>query len=302
MEEKMNKFICIDIGGTAIKSGILAYDGTVLFSQETPTMACEGGRALAHRVQALAQDLRCREPSVCGIAISTAGVVHSDLAEIIHASDAIPGYTGINYRKELESLKLPVEAENDVNCAGLSEYAAGSARGAESALILTVGTGIGGCFIQNGQLLHGHTYAACEVGYVPLPEGAFQDVASATALVKHVGKLKGEPEVLWNGRRIFEQAAAGDKDCQTAINLLCARLGQGIASLCFVLNPEVVVLGGGIMAQEAVLRQPIEASFAAHAFGLIARGTRIEFAKHQNAAGMKGALVHFLTKHPELAR
>ena len=273
MEEKMNKFICIDIGGTAIKSGILAYDGTVLFSQETPTMACEGGRALAHRVQALARDLRSREPSVCGIAISTAGVVHSDLAEIIHASDAIPGYTGINYRKELESLKLPVEAENDVNCAGLSEYAAGSARGAESALILTVGTGIGGCFIQNGQLLHGHTYAACEVGYVPLPEGAFQDVA-----------------------------AAGDKDCQTAINLLCARLGQGIASLCFVLNPEVVVLGGGIMAQEAVLRQPIEASFAAHAFGLIARGTRIEFAKHQNAAGMKGALVHFLTKHPELAR
>lgn len=297
----MNRFICIDIGGTAIKSGIIQTDGEVLFSQETPTYASEGGKALAARVRDLASDLKERDPQVSGIAISSAGVVNSDNASILHAFDAIPGYKGISFQEELRSLGLPVEAENDVNCAGLSEYESGNAAGADSALILTVGTGIGGCFIREGDLLNGNTYSACEVGYLPLPEGSFQDIAATTALVRMVAEARKEPVSEWNGRRIFELAAEGDAVCQEAIATLCRRLGTGIAAICYILNPEVVILGGGIMAQEAVLKEPIREAFRAASFPLIADSTEIRFASHQNAAGMKGALVHFLKKHPDLA-
>lgn len=297
----MNQIICIDIGGTAIKYGVLESDGTIFCSGETPTEAKKGGKALAGKVHDLCAKLIKDYPQAKGIAISSAGVVDTEQACIIHASDAIPGYKGISFRDELSEFNLPVEAENDVNSAGLSEYATGSAKGADSALILTIGTGIGGCFIEQGRLRHGHTYSACEVGYFPVDGDEFQNRASTTALVELAAAKKQEPKENWDGRKIFAQAAAGDQDCREAIEEISEILGKGIAALCFILNPEVVVLGGGIMAQDKVLRPLIEKAFAKHSIPLIADATRIEFASHQNAAGMKGALVHFLGCHPELA-
>ena len=297
----MNKFICIDIGGTAIKSGILNAAQEILFQQETPTKASEGGPVLAKQVYDIVCQLKEKEPAAAGIAISTAGVINSQTTEILYASSAIPAYKGVCYKDVLRPLGLPVEAENDVNCAGLAEYSSGSAKGASSALILTVGTGIGGCFILNGQLLNGSSYSACEVGYLPMQGGMFQDLASTTTLVQNVAQAKGEEASQWDGRKIFEGASGGDVICQSGIDQLCDRLAEGMAALCFVLNPEVVVLGGGIMAQKAVLEQPIKKYFAAHSIPLIADATRIEFASHENTAGMKGALAHFLVRHPMLA-
>lgn len=296
-----NQFICIDIGGTAIKYGILTSKGDVFFSDETPSHAKEGGPALACRVKELAHKLQQQYPDVKGIAISTAGVVDSQNARIVHASDAIPHYTGTSYKEVLADLQLPVEAENDVNCAGLSEYASGSAAGAGSALIMTIGTGIGGCFIEEGRLLHGHTFSACEVGYLPLDGQPFEKQAAASVLCTRVAQRKQEPEAKWDGRKIFAAAANGDVICQEEIARLAEILGRGIAALCLILNPEKVVLGGGIMAQGAMLRPLIEQAFQNASFPLVAKNTSIEFASHQNAAGMKGALVHFLHQHPELA-
>ena len=139
------------------------------------------------------------------------------------------------------------------------------------------------------------------MGYLPVDGTAFQDLAATSVLSATVAAVKGGTPEEWTGRRIFEGAAAGDTECREAIDTMCEILGKGIAALCFVLNPEVVVLGGGIMAQEAVLRSPIETAFARHSIPLVADATRIEFASHQNAAGMKGALVNFLNRHPELA-
>lgn len=298
-ERIMNKVICIDIGGTAIKYGIAQTDGTLLSADETPTLASEGGKALAARVHSIASDLYGKCPEAKGIAISSAGVIDSSKKRVVFASDAIPHYKDISFEEELSDLGLPVEAENDVNCAGLSEFESGSAKEAKSALVLTIGTGIGGCFIDEGRLLNGCSYSACEVGYLPLREGAFQDVASTTALVKMVAAQKEDPVSEWNGRRIFEAAAGDDPVCKEAIDVLCERLGRGIAALCFVLNPEVVVLGGGIMAQKKVLAPKIEKAFRENSIEIIASNTEIAFAGHLNAAGMKGALVHFLDKHPE---
>lgn len=295
------EFVCLDIGGTAIKYGVITGSGKVLAKYETPSEVHKGGKALAGKAHDLAEKMMAEYPNAEGIAISTAGVVNSDTAEIIHSAPIIPEYIGINYKDELSDLNLPVEAENDVNCAGLAEYESGNAKGSSSALVLTIGTGIGGCFLQEGSLLHGNTYSACEVGYIPIDGVPFQDQAAASSMTKAVSARKEEPESEWDGRHIFAAAKLGDPVCQEEIENLAARIGKGIASICFILNPEVVVLGGGIMAQEEVLRPLIEKSFRENSIPLIAKNTKIEFASHQNAAGMKGALVHFLQKHPELA-
>lgn len=292
---------CFDIGGTAIKYGLMKETGETVWKKEIPTEAHLGGSVLADRICTLARDMKEETPSLAGVAISSAGVIDTDRACVLYSSDLIPGYTGTDYRQRLEeALSLPVEAENDVNCAGLAESWSGAARGAGSAMVLTIGTGIGGCFLNQGEVLHGCAFSACEVGYLPMEGGTFQQAASTTALVKNVAARKGEDVALWNGRKIFEAAKAGDADCQEAIAQLCECLGQGLASLSFILNPEVFVLGGGIMAQEEVLRPQIEESFARHTrtLSLASRNTRIAFAAHQNEAGMRGALRHFLQKHP----
>lgn len=296
----MNSFACIDIGGTAIKSGLVLADGTILSQKETPTKAREGGKALAAKVRALCQEILLKHPECQGIAISSAGVVDSDRCEIIHATGTIPGYIGINFKDELQELGLPVEMENDVNCAGLAESSHGAGAAAKSMLMLTIGTGVGGCFIEEGRLLNGHTYSACEVGYLPMQGGTLESLGSTTALVKDVAARKNEPVENWNGRKIFAGALEGDEDCLNAIDALCETLGAGLATLCFILNPEVIVLGGGIMSQKATLQPRIQESFERHSVPLIANNTRLDFAFAGNTAGMKGALVHFLNRHPEL--
>ncbi|MCI9040974.1 ROK family protein [Dubosiella newyorkensis] len=298
---KRNRFICIDIGGTAIKYGVLDSNGEIVLIRETPTYAIEGGPALAKRIYGLCEELLEEVSDIQGIAISSAGVVDTNRACIIHASDAIPNYAGTSFKDTLAPFGLPVEAENDVNCAGLGEYVSGSAKNARLALILTIGTGIGGCFIENGRLLHGNSYSACEVGYLPFEEETFQNLASTSALCRFVAERKGDQLDRWNGRRIFKESAKGDPICQEEIERLGKRLGKGIAMLCYILNPQIVVLGGGIMSQEEKLRPWIEEGFKQASIPLIANSTTIRFASHQNAAGMKGALVHFLQKHPEQA-
>lgn len=296
----MNTFACIDIGGTAIKYGILNEDGSVVQKNETETQAYKGGEALAEKVEDLVRQMIEQDENIAGIAISTAGVVDSEKGCIIHASDAIPNYIGINYKERLEKkFARPTEVENDVNCAGLAEAQNGKGKDAASMLMLTIGTGIGGCFIEEGKLLHGNCFSACEVGYIPINGIPFQDIGSTSALVNNVAKKKNEPLSLWNGKKIFACADQGDPDCIQAIKNMCDVLGQGMALISFVLNPEVIVLGGGIMAQGEKMRQDLEDAFAVHTIPLIAKNTRIEFAQHANDAGMKGALANFLKKHPQ---
>ena len=132
---------------------------------------------------------------------------------------------------------------------------------------------------------------------VPCEIGAFQDVASTTALVNYVAELHGEDPTMWNGRRIFKEATEGNARCIQGIDRMVNYLGQGIANICYVVNPEVVILGGGIMGQEAILRPRIETAMKACLVPSIAEKTKLAFAHHQNAAGMFGAYYHFKNKH-----
>ena len=224
-------------------------------------------------------------------------MVDPDKGEIFYAGPQIPNYAGTQFKKEIEeSFGIPCEIENDVNCAGLAEAVSGSGKGAGITLCLTIGTGIGGCLIIDGQVFHGFSNSACEVGYMHMQDGDFQDLASTTALVEYVAKAHDEEVAHWNGRRIFKEATEGNKLCMEGIDRMVDYLGKGLANICYVANPEVVILGGGIMGQEAVLKPKIRKALKNALVPSLAEKTRLEFAHHQNTAGMLGAYYHFKTK------
>lgn len=257
----------------------------------------KGGIGIVKKVEDVITDYLETFHDIAGIAISSAGMVDPDKGEIFYSGPQIPNYAGTQFKKILEDkFHIPCEIENDVNCAGLAEAMSGSAKDSKVVLCLTIGTGIGGCLILNGHVFHGYSYSACELGYMHLPDGNFQDLASTTALVKYVSEKQGDSASLWNGRRIFKEATNGNKSCIEGIDRMVDYLGQGIANACYVINPEKVVLGGGIMGQEAILKPKIEEALRHSLVSSLAVKTELVFAHYKNTAGMMGAYYHFLEK------
>lgn len=292
----MDKFVCIDIGGTAIKYGMIDEMGNLEERREMRTEAEKGGPAILEKAVSIVEKIREKEV-ISGICISTAGMVDTEKGEIFYAAPLIPNYAGTKFKAVMEEhFGIPCEVENDVNCAGLAESMSGSARKSLSMLMLTIGTGIGGCIVLNNKVYRGFSNSACEVGYMKMFDSDFQTLGAASILTKKVAERKGEDVKVWNGYRIFEEAKAGDEICIRAIYEMVDILGRGIANICYVLNPQTVVLGGGIMAQEEYLKGKIEAAVAKYLVPSIERCTTIKFAKHRNDAGMLGAFYHFKEK------
>ena len=295
----MKQFICIDIGGTSIKYGIIQGNGEFLVTGETPTEAMRGGGpGIMEKARRIVRGY-LEEYRAEGICISTAGMVDCDEGRITYAAPLIPDYTGTEIKRIMEGeFGLPCEVENDVNCAGLAEYFAGAARGSKISVCLTIGTGIGGAIVMDGQVFHGFSGSGCEIGYMHLPGGEFQDMGASSILVKRTAEYKGVGVETIDGRYVFEQAKKGDADCIRAIDEMVDVLGMGIANICYVINPEVVVLGGGIMAQKEYLGARIRESLDRYLIPSVAKHTRLAFAENRNQAGMLGAFYHFMSRHP----
>ena len=223
----MKKYISIDIGGTAIKYGIVSEDAEVLLKKEMKTEAQKGGPAILDKVIGIVEALK--EEADAGVCISTAGMVDIEKGEIFYSAPLIPNYIGTAFKKTVEErFGIPCEVENDVNCAGLAEYKAGAAAGSKAAVMLTIGTGIGGCILLNGEVFHGFSNSACEVGYMHMDDSDFQTLGAASILTKKVAAWKGEPAENWSGYRIFEEAKKGDKSCPELRKLHQQRLREDL--------------------------------------------------------------------------
>lgn len=293
----MKKYVSIDIGGTTIKYGVINSEGQIVEKEQMPTEAWRGGPEILNKVIGIVETYK-KIYTVSGICISTAGMVDVEKGEIFYAAPLIPNYAGTKFKQVLEEkFQIPCEVENDVNCAGLAESVSGVAKQSKVTLCLTVGTGIGGCIIIQGKIFRGYSNSACEVGYMNMGDSDFQTLGAASILTKKVAERKKEPQERWNGYRIFEHAKKGDAVCCQAIDEMVDILGKGIANICYVLNPEIIVLGGGIMAQQEFLKEKIEQSVKRYLVPSIAENTKIAFAKHKNDAGMLGAFYHFTERH-----
>lgn len=285
----MKKYICLDIGGTAIKYGLVDEHGNLIEKYSTATEA-EKILETAIRIVESFQD----KHEINGICISTAGMVDPVKGEIVYSGPTIPNYKGTRLKAAMEErFGVPCEVENDVNCANLAEFVSGASAGSESSVMLTVGTGIGGSIILGGELYRGWSNSACEVGYMNMEDSDFQTLGAASILTAKVADRKQESKELWNGIHVFEEAKKGDAVCVQAIDEMVDVLGKGIANICYVVNPQVVVLGGGIMAQKAYLQDKIENAVKKYLVPYLAENTKIVYAEHKNDAGMLGAFYHF---------
>lgn len=294
----MRNFVCIDVGGTSIKYGVIEENGNIITKNSMDTEALEkGGSGILEKIKYIVRNY-IETYKIDGVCISTAGMVDSTEGKIVFGLEhLIPGYTGMEIKKEVESeFNIRCEVENDVNCAGLGETWLGSGKESTSSVCLTIGTGIGGCIILDKKLIHGFNNSAGEVGYMNVMGANFQDIASTTSLIKKVAKRKNIDEKNINGKIIFEMAKSNDKDCLKEIDNMIKSLAVGISNICYILNPQVVILGGGIMAQEDFLKPKLQKALKDTLIDNVYKNTTLEFAKMQNDAGMLGALYNFLQK------
>lgn len=295
----MNYYAVIDIGGTAIKYGLSDETGNLIEKRSRPTLAREeGGRGIVHKAVDIVQSYQ-QQYDIAGVAVDTAGIVRPDAAgEIIFAGeDSFPGYTGTKLGQSIrEACGVPCAVENDVNVAALGEYWQGAARGAGSAFVMTVGTGIGGCFILDGRIWHGASFSAGEAGFMRLhgEHRIFEELASARAMRAEAAVSHNMSLAEVSGELVFQWALAGDADAVLAIEHMVDNLSEGIANICCLLNPEVIVLGGGIMAQQAYLRPRIMQRVEELVVPAMRVNTRLAFAELGNDAGMIGALYSLL--------
>lgn len=290
----MKRFISIDVGGTAIKYGLINEDGIFLEKGCMNTEASSGGPAVVRKVKGIVERYTGEHPAA-GICISTAGMVDVEKGGVFYSSPLIPSYAGTCWKAVMEEdFGIPCEVENDVNCAGLAEAICGAAKDSRLSVCLTIGTGIGGCVLIDKRVLHGYSNSACEVGYLHLTRGEFQESGAVSALSRKVAEQKQDRQEQWSGYRIFEEAEKGDDICCQAIEEMTDVLGEGIANICYVLNPQIIVLGGGVMEQEAYLLPRIRTAMEKYLIGSIASKTLLCTARHGNDAGMLGAFYHFL--------
>ena len=301
----------IDVGGTTVKLGFFTQDGVLLEKWEIPTRPENGGSAILPDIARSIEDCLARrslsKAEVLGLGIGVPGPVDDDgnVNRCVNLNWGV-----FNLHQALGALTgLPVKAGNDANVAALGEYHDGGGKGSRSMLMVTLGTGIGGGFIWNGQILNGAHGVGCEIGHLCVdlsPEaepctcgkrGCAEQYASARALGRQARRaLEAQPErpsllrqaEELSARTVFAAAAQGDALARELLDRVYDLLGLTIAGGCCMVDPELVVLGGGMSKAGQVLLDGVEPRFQHHMFHAC-KGTKFALAQLGNDAGIYGS-------------
>ena len=275
----MGYTVGIDIGGTKVLGGVVDETGAIISRARRDTPA-EGGVALTQAIADVALELM-KDSEIESVGVSVAGFISADRKTIL-ATPNIKDWNGVNLDYELTSrIGLPVVIENDANSAAWGEFKFGAGRGKENILMLTVGTGIGGGIVVNSNLLRGSFGIAAEIGHLRIVPngllcgcgayGCFEQYGSGTALLRHAREAiqahpdraskilnRGDGSIEGvNGTAITEAARDGDELALSIFETTGDYLGAGIASLAVILDPEAVVIGGGVIDAGDILLNPI---------------------------------------------
>jgi glucokinase len=303
--------IGVDIGGTKILGAVVTADGEIVRRERVPTPG--RGSSVAQTTEAISRLLEDLTGShqAEAVGVAAAGFVDEGRSMVRYAPNL--SLEDAPLRAELEKeLDLPVVLENDANAAAWAEFRFGAARDADHLLMVTVGTGVGGGIVIDGELLRGRYGSAAEVGHLrvvpeglPCPcgqRGCWEQYASGSALVRmareraadeaaaHLLETVGGEAAAITGPSISSAAESGDPFATSLLTELGRWLGEGVATLAAVLDPEVVVVGGGVSEAGDLLLGPLREAFSSH---LTAKGHRPEAAvvpaSLGNQAGVIGA-------------
>ena len=294
----MENYLAIDVGGTALKIGLLTEEGEILESDSKKTP-----KTLDAFYQII-EDTFHEYEGVKGLALSLPGAVDSETG-IIGGSSALDHIHGPNIKEELEKrLQVRVEMENDANCAALAEVWKGAASDVNDCCFIVSGTGIGGAVVKNkrihkGQHLHGGEfgYMIADFNFETKEMKTWSDVGSTVAVVRAVAKAKGVDVASLDGRDIFDHYHE-DSDYEKAVDKYYYVLANGIYNLQYAYDPQKIIIGGGISVRDDLLdevNQRLDVIF--HRFKHAKIRPVVLTCQYHNDANLLGALYHFLTIH-----
>lgn len=308
-DPRASRAIGIDIGGTKIAAGVVTADGRIVDRALLPTpMDDEPATILAMR--GVIEELRRRHPAVEAIGVGAAGLVDWPSGRIRWAPHN--AYRQLPLRRLLhEATGLPTVVDNDANAAAWAEARYGAGVGSNHMVLLTVGTGIGGGLVLDGRVYRGNSGLGAEVGHMIVdPDGdpcecgnvgCLEAMASGSALGRagrlaakadpggRLARLAGDPERV-TGQLVFQAAQQGDATATELFERLGFWLGVGIASLVTIFDPELVVIGGGLVHTGDLLLKPARASMERYTFGQMHRELPpVVPARLGSDAGMVGA-------------
>lgn len=298
----------VDVGGTFCKLGLFETDGVLLERWEIPTDTRDGGTRILPDIAATIQERRKKLPenSVLGVGVGVPSPMTQDGVAIKSVN---LGWENYPVAAELLRLTgLPVYAANDVNVASLGELWKGSAVGYSNAIVLTLGTGIGGGLIVNGHLVNGETGSAGEIGHVIVNpqetercacgrKGCLEQYASATGLVRMAERrlsatsahsILREKDPL-TAKDIFDAAKAGDAIAVELVESFGQILGSALSDMACVLNPEIIVIGGGVSRAGSIVTDIVQRFFYEKTL-FTCKNTKIVLATLGNDAGIYGGV------------
>ena len=300
----------VDVGGTTVKMGLFTVDGELLDKWEIKTNTENNGDSILSDIAQAVDNKLAQEgiskSDVQGIGIGVPGPVNGEGTVfrcvnlgwgVLNVAEALGELTGLN-----------VKVGNDANVAALGEAWKGGAAGSTDVVMVTLGTGVGGGIIVNGQMVTGHNGAGGEIGHITVSKseiepcncgqyGCLEQYASATGIVRvarrKLAKSQEETMLRTNenltAKDIFDAAKAGDDIAIQLVDEVCGILGGALSNISAVVNPEVIVIGGGVSKAGSILIENVQKHFIETSFHAC-RDTKFALAKLGNDAGMYGCV------------
>jgi len=299
----------IDLGGTTVKIAYFDETGNMLEKWEIPTVTANGGEQIlpdiAASIRAFLEAHNINETNILGLGIGVPGPVNAK--GVVNKCINL-GWGVFNIAEKLTALTgFPVKAGNDANVAALGEFWKGGGQGCDNMVFVTLGTGVGGGIVVEGNLLHGAHGSGAEIGHLCVNPaetlrcncgnyGCVEQYCSATGIVRLMKEYlaaNDAPSTLRaveniSCKDIFDAAKTGDEAADTVLNRVYAYMGLFLGNVCSTVNPEVVVIGGGVSKAGDVLLKGIEPEFHKHVFHA-ASGAKFTLASLGNDAGAYGA-------------
>lgn len=308
----MKKYVFgIDIGGTTVKCGLFQTDGSIVEKWEIKTALGSILEDVAETIEKKILERNMSKEEVSGVGIGVPGPVTTEGFVVVGVNVGWP--EGKDVKKELESLlSLPVAVGNDANVAALGELWLGAAQGASNAIMYTLGTGVGGGVIINGKVVAGTNGAGGELGHSSAvlngtpcncgKRGCLETVASATGIVKETVNYLKENDAASTLRQlesieakdVFDAAKAGDAVGLKMVDQLGFYLGLNMANVAAAVDPQKIIIGGGVSKAGAILTDAISKHYREHAFSSV-RDAEFVIASRGNDAGIIGAAYMVMT-------
>lgn len=304
-----NYLFGVDVGGTTVKMGLFDQDGNVIEKWEIPTRTANGGEKIlpdiADSIKAKMTEKGIKKADVIGAGVGVPGPVDGN--GTVHRAVNL-GWGEVDLKKELSVLldSMRVEAGNDANVAALGEMWKGGGQGHRNLVAVTLGTGVGGGIIINGEILTGATGAGGEIGHIHVEDneteacgcgnfGCLEEYASATGITRLANRAlaaSDKDSVLRSGevsaKTVFDAVKAGDELAIQVAEKFGEYLGKGLGVIAGVINPEIFVIGGGVSKAGEVLFDYIKPAFEKTVFHGC-KNAAFALATLGNDAGIYGA-------------